>query len=251
MYQEHPAFAAPKDHDARIWRYVDLARFLSLLTTRALYFSRADRLGDPFEGSISKATLETYADPTSPTSLAGFQDSLRRLRESLRRNVAISCWHIAEDESTAMWSQYAGKGSGIALRSTYARLITSLAAWQTPTYIGCVNYVDYQSTPVGSGNNLLAPFVHKRHQFASECELRAVISQTPASAQGGVSVVDHSVSMPPGILAPVDVAGLVDRVVLSPQTPDWQIDAIKDIIAALGHTLPLERSALDGEAILG
>ena len=75
-------------------------------------------MGDPFEGTISKATVESYADPRSPTSLVGFQDSLRRLREALRRNVAISCWHIAECESTAMWSQYAGRGSGIAIRST-------------------------------------------------------------------------------------------------------------------------------------
>src|SRR5687768_14667395 len=35
----------------KLWRYMDLAKFLHLLEDRTLFFARADRLGDPFEGA--------------------------------------------------------------------------------------------------------------------------------------------------------------------------------------------------------
>lgn len=42
------------DPDTRIWRYVDLTKFLDMLSRRKLYFARLDRLGDPFEGAIPR-----------------------------------------------------------------------------------------------------------------------------------------------------------------------------------------------------
>lgn len=248
MHEKHPCFTPPEDPQAVIWRYVDLARFLSLLASRSLYFTRADLLGDPFEGTITKATVAAYANPTSPTSLPAFQESLRKLRESLRRNVAVSCWHVAERESTAMWSQYAARGSGIALRSTYARLVHSLRNWATPTYVGLVHYIDYdaETSEIG-GNNLLLPFVHKRAEFSSEREIRAVISQIPASDRG----IDHSVAMVPGTLAPIDVAELVERVVVSPRMPDWELEALRAVIAKMDCKLSLERSRLNVTPVLG
>lgn len=248
MHEDHPHFRAPENPDARIWRYLNLARFVALLTTRSVYFSRADQLGDEFEGTITRATIESYQDPRSPTSIPAFQDTLRRLREALRRNVAISCWHIATHESTAMWAQYAGRGSGIAVRSTYKRLQESLARWECTTYTGLVEYADYD-TVVFDGNNLLVPFMHKRKEFESERELRVVVSRLPA--QEGSMVLDYSVSMPNGLLAPVDLDTLVEAVVLAPQTPEWQFESLRALVAALGFRFPVERSSLDRAALLG
>ena len=93
--------------------------------------------------------------------------------------------------------------------------------------------------------------MHKRQEFASERELRAVISQLPALDQSGTSGLDYAVSMPVGTLAPVDLTELVERVVLAPNTPDWQVETIRAVTASLGHSFPIERSRLDGEAILG
>ncbi|SDF21388.1 hypothetical protein [Sporomusa acidovorans] len=36
--------------DAKIWRYMDFAKFASLLTTSTLFFSKLKKLGDPWEG---------------------------------------------------------------------------------------------------------------------------------------------------------------------------------------------------------
>lgn len=252
MYTQQPGFTPPGNPEAVIWRYLDFARLLSLLTSRSLYFARADLLGDSFEGTITKATVSSYADPRSMTSLPGFQDMLRKLRESLRRNVAVSCWHLAERESAGMWTQYAARGSGIALRSTFRRLVHALRNWPTPTYIGVVQYVDYDDeSAVMGGNNLLLPFVHKRTEFDSERELRAVISQAPATQKDGAPVLDYSAALPPGTLATIDVSELVEHIVMAPQTPDWQLEALKHVLASLGVRIPLVRSKLDGSVVLG
>ena len=52
MCEEHPAFSPPSD-DAVLWRYMDFTKFVSLLDRSALFFARADKLNDPFEGSVS------------------------------------------------------------------------------------------------------------------------------------------------------------------------------------------------------
>lgn len=38
---------------------MDFAKFISLLDSSALYFSRADMLGDTFEGTLPNRTIET------------------------------------------------------------------------------------------------------------------------------------------------------------------------------------------------
>lgn len=44
--------------EAKLWRFMDFPKLLSLLETRALFFTRADRLEDQFEGTWSDATLQ-------------------------------------------------------------------------------------------------------------------------------------------------------------------------------------------------
>ena len=50
MYTEHPTFSPPPD-DAVLWRYMDFTKFVSFLDKSSLFFARADKLGDPFEGA--------------------------------------------------------------------------------------------------------------------------------------------------------------------------------------------------------
>ena len=48
MYAEHGSFRPPPE-EAVLWRYMDFTKFVSLLSTNALYFARADTLGDPLK----------------------------------------------------------------------------------------------------------------------------------------------------------------------------------------------------------
>jgi hypothetical protein len=55
MREPHPVFTERVEPEELIWRYFDFPKFVSLLNRRAFYFSRADLLGDPLEGSFTKA----------------------------------------------------------------------------------------------------------------------------------------------------------------------------------------------------
>ena len=50
MFKEHQDFKTPKDN-SKIWRYMDFTKFIDMLDKSALFFTRVDKLGDPFEGS--------------------------------------------------------------------------------------------------------------------------------------------------------------------------------------------------------
>ena len=60
----------------------------------ALFFPRADHLGDEFEGAIPSAYHKL--DNRIANSAAIAQQSLQKLSY-------VSCWHLLEYESVAMW----------------------------------------------------------------------------------------------------------------------------------------------------
>jgi hypothetical protein len=42
-----------------LWRYMDFAKFVALLTSKKLFLSRADKFEDRFEGSYSNANIRS------------------------------------------------------------------------------------------------------------------------------------------------------------------------------------------------
>lgn len=57
MYKLHEAFNTPEERK-KIWRYMDFTKFASMLEKKELFFARADKLGDPFEGSYPKENVQ-------------------------------------------------------------------------------------------------------------------------------------------------------------------------------------------------
>ena len=57
----HPAFTPPDDENARIWRYIDLWKLVSLLDTHALFFPKTMNLGVPLEGTVPRRTAKRLA----------------------------------------------------------------------------------------------------------------------------------------------------------------------------------------------
>jgi len=59
MFEDHPSFEAPKNLEQNIWRYLDFTKFVDLLVTNDLYFTRVDQFEDKFEGSNTKPTVKS------------------------------------------------------------------------------------------------------------------------------------------------------------------------------------------------
>src|SRR5215470_10304141 len=111
-----------------VWRYLDLAKFVSLLKDRALYLARADSFEDKWEGSFGAldAAERERAAPKRPKKLDAATYSYWVLPRLLPANTFLNCWHVNNGESEAMWSLYTTRTYGVALQSTITRLSRAL-----------------------------------------------------------------------------------------------------------------------------
>jgi hypothetical protein len=182
----------------KIWRYMDLAKFISLLTNEALYFSCPDEFDDPYEGfcprsymeAFSKIGQDVYDDFLSTrnqlarmfpsANLNDADNSLRKMITAFReahkianRRFGVNCWHMSEYESEAMWRLYSASGQGIAIESTMGRLRESILD-KNGLVVDSVRYVDFDKDPIEKGYRNYGLFL-KRKSFEHEKEVRATV----------------------------------------------------------------------------
>lgn len=248
-------YESPHKH-AKLWRYLDLAKFISLLQTKSLFFARADNFEDPFECAKGYRRAEPKWDAyyagffngaiSSAEKLQGWNNVLSeeekheeafRLLKTLkdismkdRQNTFICCWHENEYESEAMWKLYTSNLSqGIAIQTTYERLYNSLH--RDPNIdIGRVNYVDFE-------NHLCGPngaWWFKRKSFEHEREVRAVIKK-------------QSKNSIESIKCPIDIDILIENIYVSPTAPHWYWDLVIDVASKYGVEKGINCSSLSEE----
>jgi hypothetical protein len=82
----------------------------------------------------------------------------------------INCWQIFEGETVHMWDIY-GKGDGVMIFSTFARLKAAVDAFLDPVLLGKVKYTEKGR----QGYNLIDFLFTKRSHFEKERELRVVV----------------------------------------------------------------------------
>lgn len=242
-------FHNPPPADAILWRYMDFTKFVSLLERRALFFARADKLGDPFEGAIPISNIEGRY--TSLKSRLSDKEILihEHLRRELRRFTLISCWHESSHESEAMWKIYASANSGIAIKTNFTSFVESFIT-DEKIHIGKVQYIDYDSEKIPE-DDLLSPYLHKRKSFEHERELRAIVQHIPPEA-GPANLPnflgDETPTWPDmcdtGIYYDVDLNLLIQEVVIDPSTPDWLLDLVKRVVKQYNLQVPVNQSHL-------
>ena len=239
MYKEHPAFSPPPDN-AVLWRYMDFAKFVFLLDKNALYFVRADKLGDPFEGAFPvknrelnfRAFHEAYNEPMNADAFRGIREGQKLLRHSM----LISCWHQSDHESAAMWNLYASKKYGIAIKTDFSSFKQSLITTKD-IYIGKVNYINYASDVLPE-TNAFYPFLHKRQDFKYEQEVRAIIWAIPEV--GGLTRAICEI----GKYYIVDLSFLIKEVIVAPNTDDRSLEHIQSVMDRYKLKAPVIRSSL-------
>jgi hypothetical protein len=232
LYTPHQDFAPPADLDQPIWRYMSMTKFIALLERRAVFFARADLLGDPWEGGRGQANARAaehlYPDGVSPLDRA----------THLIRQIAVSCWHAQDGESAAMWSLYAGwnplQCEGLAIRSTFRRLLESVQG-DNQIYAGQVLYQDYGRDFIPE-DNLFVAFMRKRRSFEHEREIRAMLMRDKEIATDGVEV-------------PADLDRLVSEVRVAPSAPRWLRELIEDLVVRYRLDAPVRQSAMDEQPL--
>ena len=204
-------------------------------------------MGDPWEGAPTPASVR--AREARGDAWASASPAYAKHYQQQRKQVHISCWNVAEVESAAMWSLYAGKG--IALRTTYNRLVSSLDS-EIECYAGVVRYVDFEET-VFQDDNVYWPLVHKRRSFEHEQELR-VLTRTWGSDEytmpDGRPLADITY-VPPAIRPiPVNLQQLLTGVSVAPTAEAWFAALVAAVLSRYGLSqIPSRQSDLYSHAV--
>ncbi len=211
MHISHPAFTLPLDLDGKIWQYMELAEFVSMLHRKALFFVKANKLRDPYEGMIPQfnnvltSTIhakerekekekEGYRN-TDKLNLVSpiIPEEMIQQFQVYRELILINPWHYNEYESAAMWNLYSHENAGIAVQSTTRRLSECFKENDEDTVlIGKIKYLDFSKDWINEWkNNLLQAFVTKRKSFEYENEIRAVTC-LPLHDEISASIISNS-----------------------------------------------------------
>jgi hypothetical protein len=237
----------------RLWRYMDFAKLVCLAKDRALYFARADQLGDRFEGAKGLQHMKQTYDEHY---LRFFRDSVRHppagyicqlseeeidkaaqhllknfevANRAAIRSTFVSCWHESEHESEAQWRLYCPLGSaGVALCTTYSALKNSLGDDLSIT-IGRVTYLDFSKTFAGPNDWIF----RKRHSLSHEKEVRAITWQPHESSADTLGLQHH-----------VDIGQLIQKIVISPFAPSWFEGTLRDTLKRYGVIAQIVESEL-------
>ena len=274
MHERHPTFKAPPDLDGKIWQYMELAEFVSMLHRKALFFVKANKLRDPYEGIIPKFNdlssssghKENYEKEHSQRQ-EQFNYFIQTLPQTklqqfqlYRELVLINPWHYNEYESAAMWNLYSHENAGIAIQSTTRKLSKSFGDnKEDEIWIGKVQYLDFSKAWINEWSSLFQAFVTKRKSFEYENEIRA-ITCLPDNHGGrewmvNIAKKERISSFKPRVVNPreitdkgkyvsADLEILIEKVYIAPYAEYWFEEVIESLLSKYGLNATVTKSDL-------
>ncbi|HII98035.1 MAG TPA: DUF2971 domain-containing protein [Methanoregula sp.] len=261
MYLETSKISQPEDKDIKIWRYLDIPKFLSIIDKSALFFSRAKYFSDQLEGSIPQSkgqiNLNKYFGRVSDVMYSDDGSAHEWYSDHyLFRNIAyVCCFHMNPIESVLLWSSYAQDNKGVAIQSTFNRLCNCFHVdGENTENIGVVKYIDYSpesSETIDVLKWATLPLLYKRKNFEHERELRAIIPFPPSVfPKGGELSKEILDNFPKGLSIPVDLDILIEKIYLAPSSPSWKMDLLNSILKKYNVNKEILHSALDQTPII-
>jgi hypothetical protein len=249
--------ADPPD-ETRIWRYMDLAKFASMVFSRKLWFPKFAELwrADPWEG-FGRAKGLKRPSRTLPKNVplqldagqvlyAEFSGFAAQTVRNAHKHVYASSWCMG-GESLCMWERYGSAAGGVAIESTVGRFKQSLKREVRPEQyaFGAVKYHadmgkakeiqhNFTAGSVPASGNLwrlaLKIGFNKRAFYEDENEWRAAIFQEQLRPRV------HGLSLP----ADLDVLILAVRV--GPRADPPTVHAVKELMRCASLKMALEES---------
>ena len=248
-------YFSPRPYDipeptSKLWRYMDFTKYVSLLSSRGLYFTRTDSFEDTFEGAKgpkkNKAKWDTHyleffrsaiKNPPEGYKCELSEDEVEAQAQKLltdiesggennKRRTFVNCWHESEHESEGMWRLYSSLlANAVAVRTSYQNLYASLGR-DPAIRIGRVRYIDFKKS-YASFNDA---FWRKRKSFEHEREVRALLM--------------HCECRDVGKVVPCNLEILIEKVFVSPQAPAWFVRLVDDVNEKYGVQVKVSISEL-------
>ena len=258
------------DPEEKLWRYLDLGKFLELLISRSIHFTRSDLFDDPFEGTINQSTHQAYIqtvenglrEQSKPGVLRAYvkrkgeyivfsekpSDVGKALSETLfwiRGHTFVNCWHRNANESEAMWRLYCKNLSeAVVIRTTVKKLAAGIAS---SIEIAPITYVDYAGAEIFP-DYFSAPFKTKRISFSHEHELRLIIQEPPISSlNDGLKSFDIGKTIEEkgkSVELLTNLEDVIEEVRLSPSASPWLSQMLSRLLEKIGVNIPIINSEI-------
>lgn len=234
MHYDHPAFVKPNDTSLKLWRYLEFTKLMYLLESSKLFFNRADlyRNEDPFEGTFPKLEYEYFVKRNG-------EDVIRNLFEITSRDTFLSCWHLNNTESIAMWKLYSHMDKGVVILTEVERFKDSFSVSDKKIFSGVIQYINYETEYFYSPSkhdytsaNGFTAFIHKREIYKYENEYRAVCTDPNGKDKFGLNIA-------------VDVNKLIEKIIVAPNSPDWLFELVKNVTHKYYNNIEICRSCFD------
>ncbi|PME09157.1 hypothetical protein BCV44_04650 [Vibrio cyclitrophicus] len=214
-------------NDESLWRYMDIAKYLSLLSSKSLWLARPDTFKDQREGSFPESMKNEldiiYAALSKRPDFTGnhLVNNTEEFQSYLKLNTFISCWHRSIEESMIMWEIYGRESNSIAIKTKVDRLKSSFDKDETyrnfaiEIALDSVTYTN--STSTQSEQSYRQPYFIKREHFAFEREARLYIRSKEQYSSN---------NSPSGYPLQVDLSTLIECVYVHPDADDWFLNAV-------------------------
>src|SRR6266852_1351525 len=208
-----------KDDDV-LRRYLDMARFLSQVSSRKIYLCRGDLFQDKFEGSFTPS-LKRKIEISYAQQEIDF--SYEKFKKDLREGVFVSCWSLGADDNMALWRLYGSTTNSVAITTTVGRLREAMEAFQTPghQFLQRVKYSKHWRDPALNVRPYSRIFEYKVIGYKFEGEVRLILDHVghPFRAE------DKS----EGVLLPVDLNKFIRSIVVAPESSAWFKHVVEDV----------------------
>lgn len=221
--------------NATLWRFMELFKFIDLITSKELTLVNLTLMKDPFEGILHSDIKIQMVDLEGKPVERDVSEVSRFLNHSTRQTFYISCWHENEFESAGMWDIY-GNQNGIAIKTSVHKLKNAIK-YNDYAEIDLlkINYftgLDDYFIPNRKAPHAYTPLINKRISFDHEKEVRLIWHPRDYEDKSPVRKI------------PVNLEELIEGIYVSPLFDEWQLKAIKRLIEKLDLNIVVEKSEL-------
>ena len=271
MYKDIPG-VEPLNGDITIWRYMDLASFMSLVLEKQLMFRRTNCFKDVYDTfvdldsksieSIIKALKDAQKSPNSFIKIHEINPkeeetsdgsmSIKQIQPFWTDNgmqilfdatgnliclsdmVYCSSWHENDHENYALWKIYLGnKPEGVAIKTSVKKICNILNNQSNDFFIGRIDYDSSKKNIFNEGLSNHAIILRKKKEYEYEKEIRIYTIEK-----------DMKNSQPYLYLPITNMEDFVEELWISPFVGNWFSETIHSFIKQNNLNIKVEHSSI-------
>jgi len=235
-----PRISAKLSRDDVLWRYVDAAEYFDFLENSTLFFCRADKFSDKFEGAFTPTLRQQIMQSYSENKIDYTYEKFKR---RMRETVFINCWHRDRDDSAAMWALYGKSDCAVALTTTVGMLSETLSEKVLPYDLAIekVEYIKHWRDPKIDITPYARVFAYKTKAYEHEKEVRVLLDRSLNEFDAEISETGMPISVNP--------SKLLRSVVIAPEAPAWFDKLVRRFADKYGLKAPVHKSKLAADPI--